>query len=146
MLSFAISKSDSEKLIKIVDRAKAKLGSIQYSYREMMMDLTACHANGCRLDLDAMLAASEFDLMHDVLGIRNHLDRKTGRLMNFFEPRLAVKVSMSMPFKDFQDALLHLPKFYRRDRPARPALWRTSVTDCRSGYGDLDPAIAARRS
>jgi hypothetical protein len=91
MVSFDISAEDSKKLIKIVDRAKSKLGSIAYSYREMMMDLTACHANGCRLDLDAMITASEFDLMHDVLGIRQHLDRKTGRLLNFFEPRLAVQ-------------------------------------------------------
>jgi hypothetical protein len=91
MVSFDISVADSKKLIKIVDRAKSMLGSIAYSYREMMMDLTACHANGCRLDLDALLTASEFDLMHDVLGIRQHLDRRTGNLMNGFTPRLAVQ-------------------------------------------------------
>ncbi len=58
---------------------------------EVMMDITATHANGCPLDLDKLLAAPDFDFAHDVFGIRRHLDRTTGELRDFFLPRCSVK-------------------------------------------------------
>lgn len=51
------------------------------------MDLSACHANGNRLNLDKMLGFDDFNLMHDITGIYRNLDRDTGKLMNFFVPR-----------------------------------------------------------
>jgi hypothetical protein len=53
------------------------------------MDITACHLNGCKLDLAKLLAADDFNFAHDVLGIRRHIDRETGQLMNCFRPRFA---------------------------------------------------------
>ena len=54
-----------------------------------MMDVTACHLNGCPLKLDALLAAEEFDFAHDVFGIGRHIDRRNGTLKDCFLPRFA---------------------------------------------------------
>lgn len=51
------------------------------------MDITAAHLNGCRLDLGKLLAAPNFDFAHDVLGIQENIDRNTGKIENFFNPR-----------------------------------------------------------
>jgi len=58
----------------------------------LIMDLSACHLNGCPLDLKGLRDAVEVDLMHDCLGIRRHLDRNTGKLGGCFLPRHAKKV------------------------------------------------------
>jgi len=52
-----------------------------------MMDLTLLHANGSPLRLDDMLEAGDFDFCHDIAGIYNHLDRRTGKLGGCFSPR-----------------------------------------------------------
>jgi hypothetical protein len=54
-----------------------------------MMDITACHLNGCPLDLERMASGTNFDLLHDVCGINEHLDRRTGKLKDCFLPRFA---------------------------------------------------------
>jgi len=51
------------------------------------MDVTACHANGNKLDLAGLLAADDFNFSHDVFGIYRHIDRDTGKLGNCFRPR-----------------------------------------------------------
>lgn len=55
---------------------------------ELRMDITACHCNDSPLDLDKILIADDFNLMHDVIGIFNHMDRKTGKLTDHFLPRM----------------------------------------------------------
>ncbi|MDF1565302.1 MAG: hypothetical protein P1V51_19855 [Deltaproteobacteria bacterium] len=52
--------------------------------------LTLAHLNGCPLRLEELAAASDYDLLHDVTGIHNHLDRETGKLTGCFLPRYAV--------------------------------------------------------
>jgi len=55
------------------------------------MNLTACHLNGCPLDLAKLLDAKAFALAHDVQGIDRHLDRDTGQLdTDRFLPRCAL--------------------------------------------------------
>lgn len=56
---------------------------------DVMMDVSACHANGCRLKLQALLDADNFNFLHDINGIYDNLDRTTGQLMNCFLPRFA---------------------------------------------------------
>jgi hypothetical protein len=51
------------------------------------MDISACHSNGCPLRLADLLAAKNFDFMHDVAGIHNNIDRETGKLKGNFLPR-----------------------------------------------------------
>jgi hypothetical protein len=61
----------------------------QYDVMTARMDLTACHLNGCPMDLDRLLAADDFNLAHDMFGINRHLDRRTGQLTGHFLPRYA---------------------------------------------------------
>lgn len=83
--SFSVSRAASALIRAIADRAKKadwweQLGC---SHFDLMMDLTATHANGCPMDFEGLLAADSFDLAHDLSGICIHLDRKTGRLVAF---------------------------------------------------------------
>lgn len=90
-LSFSVSKADAELIDRIAARAVrlARESHIDWDYQTATMDLTATHANGCRLRLDALLESDNFNFIHDVFGIRAHLDRTTGQLMNCFLPRYA---------------------------------------------------------
>lgn len=56
---------------------------------DIIMDLEACHSNGCPLRLAEMEQADDFNLMHDIGGIGNNLNRKTGKLHEGFLPRFA---------------------------------------------------------
>lgn len=51
------------------------------------MDLIATHKNGCPLDLEGLLTATDHDFGHDVFGINRHLNRETGDLKSAFLPR-----------------------------------------------------------
>ena len=90
-IRFDASKKDAAIINQIADRAvcTAKEAGWRYAMSDAEMDLTACHRNGCPLDLKKLLDADEFNFSHDIFGIRRHLDRKTGLLMHFFTPRYA---------------------------------------------------------
>lgn len=88
-------KASTFELHLIVDIAKravkmAKAHGVDLDQATVVMDLDACHSNGCPLDLNALLAAKDGDFGHDVFGIRTNLDRGTGRLTNLFWPRHAM--------------------------------------------------------
>jgi hypothetical protein len=55
----------------------------------LMMDITACHLNGCPLDFAQIIAAEDQEFAHDVFGIMRHIDRGTGTLRDCFTPRFA---------------------------------------------------------
>jgi hypothetical protein len=55
------------------------------------MDIEAAHCNGNPLKLKELLEADDSNFMHDVLGIRRHINRKTGELEDCFVPRYAAK-------------------------------------------------------
>jgi hypothetical protein len=55
------------------------------------LDLIFCHLNYCQLNLERLLNADPSNFVHDVAGINQHIDRKTGHLKNCFWPRFAVK-------------------------------------------------------
>ena len=61
----------------------------KYPSLDILMDVDACHSNGCPLQLQALLAADDFNFAHDVFGIRANINRHTGQLMNCFVPRYA---------------------------------------------------------
>lgn len=55
---------------------------------ELEAELTIVHeTRGLRLG--ELFAADEFNFMHDICGIRVHLDRITGKLKDCFVPRFA---------------------------------------------------------
>src|SRR5688572_17052120 len=72
----------------IADRAlSAQLYGLDTSVQEVLMDLEATHCNGCPLDLQALANAAPAHFNHDILGIRQHLDRDTGKLGGDWTPR-----------------------------------------------------------
>ena len=90
-ISFEVSQMEMDLIQEIVTRALgvAKSAGVRVSTQELMMDITATHANGCRLRLGELAGAPAFDFAHDVFGIRKHLDRETGTLRDCFLPRYA---------------------------------------------------------
>ena len=79
---------DAELIHRIAERAKNELGT---PFLDTSMDITATHLNGCSLRLGELLNAPAFNFAHDVWGIRSHLDRQTGKLMDCFLPRYALR-------------------------------------------------------
>lgn len=87
MISFEVTKEERDLIERIVDRAMKRFRV--NDRMSLTMDVTACHANGCPLDLKGLLKAEDFDFSHDVGGIARHLDRTTGKLGDCFLPRTA---------------------------------------------------------
>ena len=56
----------------------------------VVRDLQATILGGCRLRLDDLLAADDFNFAHDVLGINQHLDRQTFKFKDCFSPRYSL--------------------------------------------------------
>lgn len=92
-ISFKASKQEYHLIGKIAKRA-SKLASsfaVDYSVATANMDISACHANGNPLDLEALLAADDGNFGHDVFGIRRHINRSTGELGDCFVPRFSAR-------------------------------------------------------
>jgi hypothetical protein len=87
MPNLTVSSKDSVLIVRIARRAKNL--NQQVDQLGLTMDITAAHANGCTLRLGAMLAASDFDFMRDIIGITQNIDRDTGNLENGFKPKFA---------------------------------------------------------
>lgn len=81
---------DIETLCAIADRAEKlyrRLG-LRDDRTSILMDLH--HADKqIAIDFPQMLAADDANFGHDMLGIRQHMDRKTGQLTGCFVPRFA---------------------------------------------------------
>ena len=92
MVNMIIPKGDLKKITEVMLRAASLMNfELRGSDRlTVCMDLTACHANGCALDLEGLLSASPSDLIHDVAGIMSHINRETGKLEDCFSPRYAM--------------------------------------------------------
>ena len=89
MLNWNSTKEDSQTITKIAERANAmanKPGG-KYPMLDASMDIAACHLNGCPLRLKDLLAADDGNFAHDVFGIRQYIDRNTGKLQGCFDPR-----------------------------------------------------------
>jgi hypothetical protein len=86
-VKFKVTPEDKKLLVAITARYCGRFHEADWTEAEM--DFTACHANGCPLDLVAFFAADDFNFLHDACGIRDHLDRTNGKLTNHFHPRFA---------------------------------------------------------
>jgi hypothetical protein len=87
-MNWDATKEEMETISAIVSRAASfypKTDKVSLS-----MDITAAHCNGSPLDLDKLLAADNFNFLHDVSGIARHINRETGELENCFVPRCAI--------------------------------------------------------
>ena len=91
-VSFNTTNEETELIGKVVDRAVSEgiLPNRSAYVMNLTMTLSACVANGCKLDLQGLLDADEFNFRHDIYGIEKHMDTKTGKLQNHFWPRFAI--------------------------------------------------------
>lgn len=91
MINFKVTPLEQALITNIVERATALAEEIDLDIvrLDLEMDLTACHANGCRLRLLELLNADEWNFWHDIVGIYRHMDRTTGQLTDCFLPRFA---------------------------------------------------------
>lgn len=89
IVNFSLKKGEQELVTQIAKRAvkMAKEADIEYDQKTADMDITACHCNGCPLDLKKLLSAPDADFGHDVFGIRKFIDRNNGKLESNFFPR-----------------------------------------------------------
>lgn len=89
-IQFQTTAEDFALIRKIVDRAERVLTLQGQDFRRRFtMDLDALQSGICPLNLEAMLEGDNFDFIHDVCGIYNHLDRREGKLTRCFWPRFA---------------------------------------------------------
>lgn len=88
------TRAEREVILGIVRRFEDLVGDdLEVNRLSTMMDLEACHCNGCLLDLEGLRDLSrDVDLVHDVAGIGRYLDRETGKLTQAFTPRYAARV------------------------------------------------------
>lgn len=95
-LSFKVSNEEFDLIGQIADRAMdlQREHTHPRERRQRMtfvMDLCATVANGNPLRLSDLLAADEFNFIHDVWGIARHLNRETGKLEDHFSPRFSLR-------------------------------------------------------
>lgn len=96
MINFKTSKEDAAIIHKIALRAQMLAAEQDDSCDtiSVMMDVSACHANGTPLKLQELMNADDFNFVHDVVGISRHIDRNDssptgGQLTGIFLPRFA---------------------------------------------------------
>lgn len=58
-----------------------------YSLMDLAMTISAVHCNGNKLDLKRLLDADDFTFYHDIQGMMQNIDTRTGKLNNHFLPR-----------------------------------------------------------
>lgn len=106
MVRFDIHREEAKLVLEIAGRAvqqarktlmatNGRVESDMLRIQDWAMDITACHANGCPLRLRELLLADDFNFAHDVFGIRQHLNRDSGRLDGLFVPRFAQPTPVS---------------------------------------------------
>lgn len=88
-----MSDQDRRLIEKIAERAQRMYADHgqERALLDILMDLTATHANGCPLDLVKFLTFDNFNFAHDIGGINAHLDRQTGQLTRCFLPRCSLR-------------------------------------------------------
>lgn len=89
MINWKCSNEDFDLILAVALRVEQEMPDYPYKRSTLLMDLQACHGNGCPLHLAQMVHGDLFDLLHDVLGIRRHINRDTGKLEGCFVPRFA---------------------------------------------------------
>jgi hypothetical protein len=90
-INWNISNADFSLVVKIADRTLALIPDYPDDRRTLIMDIHACHCNGCPLDLTGLLAADKNEFVCEIAGIRKAINRRTGKLTDdAYMPRYAV--------------------------------------------------------
>lgn len=93
-----LTKADAERIMQIVDRTLplimpiVVLSNAQARMFKLALfcDIAVIHLS-LGLRLDELTRAENFDLIHDVMGIYQNLDRETGTLRDCFMPRFVAQ-------------------------------------------------------
>jgi hypothetical protein len=85
--NFEATREEIDLMSKIAARAVAELDHPD-SQLHIIMDLNVAH-NDIPLDFERLLEFPKFDFSHDIYGIRQHLNRDTGKIEDCFLPRCA---------------------------------------------------------
>lgn len=87
MIDWKVTKEEADIIHLIGVRAVNK-----FRFNDLLkveMDITACHNSGNPLRLQELLDADDYEFKHDVDGIVKNINRRTGKLENFFVPRFS---------------------------------------------------------
>lgn len=84
------SRYEMDLMLDIAKRAADEFSNIKRPLSYWVMDIENAHTN-MPLRLHELLAADRMNFAHDVLGIFDHLDRSSGKLMDCFVPRFAIQ-------------------------------------------------------
>lgn len=99
-ISFSVTQGEHAAIMRCVDRFASFVKQTRgrsVDRLALMMDLSACHANGTPLRLDELAdTADEFSFIHDVGGISRHIDRDTGKLLDCFSPRYSARLASAV--------------------------------------------------
>lgn len=90
MLKFTTNKTSISLMGLIADRVFAEVPNYPDDRQSLLMDLSATNANGCPIDFARLLEFPTFDFLHDIYGIRRHINRRTGELEDCFLPRCSL--------------------------------------------------------
>ena len=81
---------ESHELDQIDEVASRAMQSNEFSaHIDTISLILSLRSVDCKLDFKRLLSFDDFNFFHDVVGIMINLDRKTGKLKNFFVPRCA---------------------------------------------------------
>lgn len=84
------TKEDMQLIMSIAKRAFALVGGQFSDTLTTSMDLEVVHSK-TPLNLHKLLTTDNFNFIHDVGGIRKHLNRDTGELEDCFLPRFTIR-------------------------------------------------------
>lgn len=85
-VNFNTTENEDELIIEITKRVHVLHPGV-FCQLNLQMDLTACHCNGNPIDFEKLLSFDDFNFNHDIFGITNCINRRTGKLENCFVPR-----------------------------------------------------------
>jgi hypothetical protein len=86
-----VGRLEFELINKIANRAVALADVINMKIDKltMLMDIENAHLTN-PMDLNAFLAFDDANFGHDAFGIRRHMNRSSGKLMDCFRPRCSL--------------------------------------------------------
>ncbi len=87
MINWGMNKEENKIALEIALRAIKN--DPELNLLNTLMDIEATHLNGNPLRLKDLFEADNFNFMHDIIGIHNHIDRESGKLTRGFSPRFS---------------------------------------------------------
>ena len=81
------TKKENILIVAIAKRVEKLLPEPVPSLAQINMYIAGTHIYSGPLDLQQLLDSRDTDVVHDVSGMIYNLDKKTGKLLNYFRPR-----------------------------------------------------------